>query len=145
MPIWADETGTWADAIGDWNAEDVETFPPVGSFVFEPPMPTELPRVSYPISRADERFWSHFRRGPVGQNVFKLTDGTYTFTQPANNTDVAIWYLGGHIYPVDAAEKAALEAAGFTVSGPTVAPSEAISWDDEVGVWADLSTNWADV
>ena len=52
-------------------------------------------------------------------NVFKLTDGTYTETQPITNDvqggweTVAVCYYGGHSYTVDAAEAAALTAAGY--------------------------------
>jgi hypothetical protein len=151
MPTWSQLTGTWADQIGTWEGVTEEGVLPdfvtlagvrisrlrgirigdlrgiliggrSGLFVFEPPIVAETPRVSYPISESDERFWNHFRRPPVGQNVFKLKDGSYTFTQPASDADVDIWYLGGHIYLVDAEEAASLEAAGFTVQGDVVPP-----------------------
>lgn len=53
-----------------------------------------------------------------GANVFVKTDGTITesFPQWENISKV---YYGGHIYYVNDAEKAALEAAGYTVDSTT--------------------------
>ena len=60
---------------------------------------------------------------PRGVNVFKLLDGTYTESQPFSNEPFrAGWelvdtvYYGGHSYEVDAAEVAALTAAGYAAN-----------------------------
>jgi hypothetical protein len=68
--------------------------------------------------------------GPAGNNIlhyrYKLTRGItvvkesgeyrqvrYPSAEELYNAD--LYYLGGHEYEVDATEKAALEAAGYTV------------------------------
>ena len=68
--------------------------------------------------------------GPAGDNIlhyrYKLTRGItvvkeagvyrqtrYPFAEELADAD--LYYLGGHEYEVDATEKAALEAAGYTV------------------------------
>lgn len=58
----------------------------------------------------------YFAAQPRGRNVWKLTDGTYTFFQPFDPALIAIEYLGGHEYSVSADERASLIAAGFTVT-----------------------------
>lgn len=53
-----------------------------------------------------------------GVSVLKNHDGTYSsgrFFSQDEAAAAAFYYQGGHDYVVDAAEKAALEAAGFTV------------------------------
>lgn len=51
--------------------------------------------------------------GPRGRNVFKLTDGTFTESQPSDPTEIDITYYGGHIYTLTAEEEADLTAAGY--------------------------------
>ena len=53
-----------------------------------------------------------------GANVFVKTDGTITEEFPRWE-NIAKVYYGGHIYYVDDTEKAALEAAGYTVDSTT--------------------------
>lgn len=53
------------------------------------------------------------RPGRRGRNVFKMTDGSFTETQPWNQADIAITYHGGHVHPLTAQEEADLRAAGY--------------------------------
>jgi len=52
---------------------------------------------------------------PMPVNVFVLTDGTLTETQPPLWDQVASVYYGGHTYQVTQEQAAALTAAGYTV------------------------------
>ena len=56
---------------------------------------------------------SNLKSGPRGRNVFKLTDGTYTESQPPTWEEVAVTYYGGHVYTLSAQEEADLIAAGY--------------------------------
>ena len=53
-----------------------------------------------------------------GANVFVRTDGTITEEFPRWE-NIAKVYYGGHAYYVNDTEKAALEAAGYTVDSVT--------------------------
>lgn len=78
-------------------------------------MPTFTPPTVQDVARDQRargvvRFWpAHYR----GVNVFKLTDGTYTESQPADSTTVAVTYHGAHSHTVTAAEATLLTAAGY--------------------------------
>lgn len=56
---------------------------------------------------------SNLAAGPRGRNVFKLTDGTFTESQPFSWSEVEIAYYGGHVYTLSAQEEADLIAAGY--------------------------------
>jgi len=45
--------------------------------------------------------------------VFKLTNDSYTESQPGDMSTVAITYHGGHEHPVSVDEAASLTAAGY--------------------------------
>lgn len=83
---------------------------------FTPPLRTKVPAVA-----ADTPSWQRKPAQwidtaaliPRGVNVFKLVDGSYTETQPTDYTLIAVWYMGGHSYPISASEAAALTAAGY--------------------------------
>lgn len=80
------------------------------------------------------RLRGYYKPTPVGVNVWKLPDGTYTQVQPyplitpdqVRNGEVPIngistatyvlVYLGAHTYEVSDAEAAALTAAGYAVT-----------------------------
>lgn len=86
---------------------------------FEPPVAYDLPRV-LPGSRGPG-YWlfRHFSPLPRGRTVLKSADGTYRTVDNPTQLEVleaAVAYLGGHVYDVDAAEAAALTAAGYTVT-----------------------------
>ena len=116
-----------------------------GNYRFNPPTEQVVSNVAedapHPLSN---RLGRYYPIGPRGRQIWKLMDGTFTFTQPyptiedtyANRmeqsaaqvggrwTNYAITYkytyLGGHTYTVDATEEALLAtfltAAGYTAS-----------------------------
>lgn len=59
-----------------------------------------------------EGIFSYLKGWPRGRNVYKLTNGTYTESQP-DDEDIAKIYHGGHIHPLTAEEEADLTAAGY--------------------------------
>ncbi len=67
----------------------------------------------------DDRFWRRIRRGMRSPaSVLKQHDGTYVTLQYPTQDEISmslVTYLGGHVHRVDAAEAAALTAAGYTV------------------------------
>lgn len=66
---------------------------------------------------AEGRLFSRFRL-VRGITVLKHADGTYEEVRYPSSEEVAaatIAYMGGYRYQVDATEKLALEAAGYTV------------------------------
>ena len=63
--------------------------------------------------RAAFNLYRFYEPGPRGRNLWKLTDGTYTENQPAENDNIDIVYYGGHNHHVDDVEKAELVAAGY--------------------------------
>ena len=52
-----------------------------------------------------------------GVTVLKIDGAYYNVRYPSSEeiADADVAYIGGYSYPVDATEKAALEAAGYTV------------------------------
>lgn len=79
----------------------------------------DVPRV-LPDTRGPARsLFRHYSPLPRGRTVLKSADGTYTTVDNPTQLQVleaAVAYLGGHCYEVDAAEAAALTAAGYTVT-----------------------------
>jgi hypothetical protein len=63
--------------------------------------------------RLANRLGGRIEASPRGRNIFLLTNGTYTDNQPSSLTMVAKVYYGGHDNEIDAAEVAALTAAGY--------------------------------
>lgn len=56
---------------------------------------------------------AYLKPGRRGRNVFKTTDGSFTESQPADNSIIAHIYHGGHVHTLTAAEEADLRAAGY--------------------------------
>lgn len=81
------------------------------NYTFTPPTVNDRP-LGYD-RRAPGRVFTHFASQPRGRNVWKLTNGTYTYDQPIDESTIAVTYHGGHQHPVTSAEAAALTAAGF--------------------------------
>lgn len=81
------------------------------AYTFTPPTVNDRP-LGYD-TRAPGRVFTHFASQPRGRNVWKLTNGTYTYDQPIDESTIAVTYHGGHQHPVTSAEAAALTAAGF--------------------------------
>lgn len=79
------------------------------AYVFHTPTVSEGPL-------AEGRLFSRYR---LVRGITVLKHGsTYTEVRYPSSEEVAeadIAYMGGYSYPVDATEKAALEAAGYTV------------------------------
>lgn len=63
--------------------------------------------------RLANRLGGRIEASPRGRNIFLLTNGTYTDNQPSSLNMVAKVYYGGHDNEIDAAEVAALTAAGY--------------------------------
>ena len=61
----------------------------------------------------EHRLFRYLHRGDRGRNVFKLTDNSYTESQPGDATTISITYHGGHTHTVSAAEATLLTAAGY--------------------------------
>lgn len=86
------------------------------------------------LDPGERRFWSYFGGQPRGKSVVK-TGGSYVLTvtpsqdvidaadrrvDPTTGEVVPAVFLGGHEYVVSDAEAAALELAGYTVTGWTI-------------------------
>ena len=63
--------------------------------------------------RLANRLGGRIEASQRGRNIFLLTNGTYTDNQPSSLTMVSKVYYGGHDNEIDAAEVAALTAAGY--------------------------------
>lgn len=80
---------------------------------FTPPT-DELVIWANPYDKSIEhRLFRFLHPGDRGRNVFKLTNDSYTESQPGDMSTVAITYYGGHEHPVSAAEAVLLTAAGY--------------------------------
>lgn len=60
-----------------------------------------------------EGIFAYLTGWPRGRNVFKMTDGSFTESQPSDMTEVAHIYHGGHIHPLTDQEEADLRTAGY--------------------------------
>lgn len=67
----------------------------------------------YWAERGTTGIMSYLKPGNRGRNVFKLTDGTFTESDPFDPSLIAITYHGGHIHPVEGQEEADLIAGGY--------------------------------
>lgn len=62
------------------------------------------------------RLFRHFKSRARGRTVLKSTLGVYTTVDTPSQDQIdaaAVCYLGGHVYPVSAAEASALTTAGY--------------------------------
>jgi hypothetical protein len=118
-----------ADAISISMTVSVVAVLP-GPFFFTPPAGDPIGPISMygPTIRANPlgtRLMAHFRATATSVNVYKLADGTYTEVQPTpspvnhapipDHQRIIHFYRGGTTETVSAAEKLALEAAGYQV------------------------------
>lgn len=71
--------------------------------------------------RLANRLMRHYGTLPRGRNVYLLTDGSVTETQPSTSSTIQRVYMGGHVEQVTEAEKLALEGAGYTVDVDEIA------------------------
>lgn len=63
--------------------------------------------------RLANRLMRHYGTLPRGRNVFLLSDGSITETQPTDASRVTRVYFGGHVEPITDAESSALTSAGY--------------------------------
>ena len=70
-------------------------------------------RFSYGV---EYRLWRFYGPGVRGKNVYRLTDGSFTESQPGDASLIDRVFHGGHDNYVTDAEADALVAAGYTVS-----------------------------
>lgn len=82
-------------------------------------MPQFVPPVDYigpttlPTPHPGNALFRHYGGRPVGRNVWKLKDGTFTEIDPMDPDVVDVLYHGAHVHTVSDAEAAALTAAGY--------------------------------
>ena len=84
--------------------------------IFRPPIEDRFPWSDYRENTASHRLFGYATQGNRARNIFRLTDGTYTNTDPRDQTLVARTYYGGHEYFVTETEKAELVSAGYEVT-----------------------------
>lgn len=109
-------------------------------YTFIPPTSASVPRLLARSQGTQRALFRYHQPHVAGRNVWKLTDGTFTYTQPyptltremadpdsptSRNTSEATYekvYLGGHLYVVCDEEAQDLIDAGFTLEeiGSTV-------------------------
>jgi hypothetical protein len=93
---------------------DVPSYcPPVEDIV--PPIYV-MPDRYRPVPALATKLFRHYKRRAGSRNIYILTDGTVTQSQPWDMTTVQTTCFGGHTNNVTAAELAALIAAGFPSS-----------------------------
>jgi hypothetical protein len=82
--------------------------------IFKPPTDNLLQYVdrNHPYGLG-YRLFRFYSPEPRGRNVFKLVDGSFVETDPADFNSIAKLYFGGHENVVDAQEVADLTAAGY--------------------------------
>ena len=86
------------------------------SLIFRTPVEDRFPWDDYRKAEPAHRLFSKANQGYRARNIFLLTNGTYTNTDPLDPTLVTKVYYGGHEYYVDQTEKDQLVSAGYTVT-----------------------------
>ena len=86
------------------------------SLIFRTPVEDRFPWDNYRNSEPAHRLFAKADQGYRARNIFRLTNGTYTNTDPLDPTLVARTYYGGHDHFVTQTEKDELVAAGYTVT-----------------------------
>lgn len=81
--------------------------------IFRPP--TDPFAVSFGLvpGSPEDRLFSRLTAIPRGRNVYLLTDGRYTESQPVDSDEIAKVYFGGHDNVITASEQALLTTAGY--------------------------------
>lgn len=80
-----------------------------------PPVVYSLPRVTSRTRGPELAHFRHYSPLPVGVSILKI-NGTYTTKQNPTMDEInsaTEFYQGGHEYELNAAQEAALTAAGF--------------------------------
>lgn len=81
--------------------------------IFRPP--TDDFAVSFGLvpGSPEDRLFSRLKAIPRGRNVYLLTDGRYTESQPSDSDTISKVYFGGHENVITASEQASLITAGY--------------------------------
>jgi hypothetical protein len=101
-------------AVG--SGTSTETSDWTKSLIFRTPGEDRFPWDNYRNSEPAHRLFAKADQGYRARNIFLLTNGTYTNTDPLDPTLVNKVYLGGHNHFVTQTEKDQLVAAGYTVT-----------------------------
>lgn len=80
---------------------------------FSPPAQDDFAWANYRDNSAAHRLFGYIRQGVRAQNLFYLTDGTFTNVDPLNPDLVDKVYYGGHTYEITAEEATILTDAGY--------------------------------
>lgn len=83
---------------------------------FTPPTTSGVSYVNRFARGVEYRLWRFYAPTTRGKNVYRLTDGSFTESQPGDATLIDRVFYGGHDNYVTDAEADALVAAGYTVS-----------------------------
>jgi hypothetical protein len=83
------------------------------SRIFRVPADDDYPLVNRLGTGAADRLFSFAPQGVRARNLYKLTDGTYTLTDPRRPERVVKVYYGGHNIFLEDSEVAELTAAGY--------------------------------
>jgi hypothetical protein len=85
----------------------------VKSHIFRVPITEGYPFAIRLSEESPDRLFSHTPQGSRAKNLYRLTDGSYTTTDPRRIELITRTYLGGHDNFLTAAEITELTAAGF--------------------------------
>lgn len=80
---------------------------------FSPPAQDSFAWANYRDKSAEHQLFGYVRKGSRAQNLFYLTNGTFTNVDPLNPNLVDKVYYGGHIYEITEEEAAILTAGGY--------------------------------
>jgi hypothetical protein len=86
------------------------------SLIFRTPVEDRFPWDNYRNSEPAHRLFAKANQGYRARNIFRLTNGTYTNTDPLDPTLVQRTYYGGHEHSVTQEEKDELVSAGYIVT-----------------------------
>ena len=90
------------------------------SWIFTPPTDNFLNLTDFdvdtpptPNMKTSFNLFRHFAALPRGRNVYKLNDGSYIESEPADISTVVAIYYGGHANQIDPIDAASLTASGY--------------------------------
>ena len=101
---------------GTATGEGTQTANWTKSLIFRTPVEDRFPWDNYRNAEPAHRLFAKANQGYRARNIFRLTNGTYTNTDPLDPTLVTRTYYGGHEHFVTQTEKDELVAAGYTVT-----------------------------
>lgn len=103
LPRAATGSGVGTDTPAIWIKSRIFRVPPDDDYPFSERLGTS----------AADRLFSHTPQGVRARNLYKLTDGTYSLTDPRRPERVVKVYYGGHNIFLEDSEVAELTAAGY--------------------------------